>query len=117
MNKKSTLPQISGTLLNWVSERTFPIEGNINSLLIFKTLLEGILKLGEEEHSGDWDPSLRITFMDDSSIETLTGYPEIELDEITKAQYAFYYFTEDYNGDGVESHCKISNIKSITIIP
>lgn len=109
--------QISGPLLNWASERPFPINGNNNSLVIFKALLDAILKLGEEEHSGDWDPSLRITFMDDSSIETLTGYPEIELDEITKAQYAFYYFTEDYNGDGVESHCKISNIKSITIIP
>ena len=108
------MKQNSFQLLAWASLDAFPINGDVNSLIILKTLIDSIKDLMEKEQPGEWDAYLKITFMDTTSIETLIGYTDLGIND--KEGYLSYYFIEDFEGNGIKSYCKISNIKSITII-
>jgi hypothetical protein len=47
----------------------------------FLFMREFIEALGDEEHSGDWDPYLVITLMDGTKLETINGYWAAEIKE------------------------------------
>ena len=55
-------------------------EQSIRFIGQYKSLIEGILQLGELEHTGDWDPYLSIKLHQGIELATAPGYSEIELD-------------------------------------
>ena len=110
------MKQNSFQLLAWASLDAFPINGDINSLVIFKSLIDSIKDLMDKEQPGEWDAYLKITFMDGTSLETLIGYTDLGINEKEEG-YTSYYYTENGYVEALKFYCKISSIKSITIIP
>lgn len=49
----------------------------------FINIIDLIITLGEQEHTGDWDPSIRIEFHNWDTIETQPGYYTIEIENDT----------------------------------
>lgn len=79
------------------SLRNIEINGNTQSIALFKTALDATLSLGDLEHTGDWDPFLKLQcrklkgitalngsnddleeILNGGNIESATGYPELE---------------------------------------
>ena len=52
-------------------------EQSIRFIGQYKSLIEGILQLGELEHTGDWDPYFSIILHDGTKLDTSAGYPDI----------------------------------------
>lgn len=79
---KSTGEQISPILFDELAETAININGDATKLMLFKRYLEAILLIGLVEHSGDWDPYLKITLADGTELETITGYTEISIGDL-----------------------------------
>ena len=54
-----------------------PINGDTEKLKLLAVLIQTVMKLGDFEHSGDWDPMLMITLKDGGVFYTENGYPDI----------------------------------------
>ena len=113
-----------------LSKEPFPINGNATLITIYANLIDyAITRLGWEEHTGDWDPYLIITKTDDTTIETETGYENIEFgdfndeeqftailhtDEITSIGFTLPNPNEDE--EPILTFIPLSEIKSIQLI-
>ena len=91
MKKSNQMPEteISAFLMDnlgpiKIHSQEFPSLALVYAQELIKTI-ELILDLGEEEHSGDWDPYLIITLNSGETIETENGYNYMEITEDLKS--------------------------------
>lgn len=84
MQTNPIAPQLSPSLFDELSNKPTIIRGDAKSLMLFKRYLDLILHLGELEHTGDWDPYLKVTLTNDDTFETTTGYPEITIGDFNE---------------------------------
>ena len=129
MQTNPIAPQLSPSLFDELSNKPTIIRGDAKSLMLLKRYLDLILHLGELEHTGDWDPYLKVTLNDGSSFETPNGYPEILIEDFDEdyQHYAFNYldeitsigfagYDEDNEDEAIETYYPISDIKSIQLM-
>ena len=121
--------QLSPILMRELSENPFIIDGNSQSLILFKRYLDLIVHLGNIEHSGDWDPYLLITFTDGSTLETPNGYEDISFgdfndkdmpnalnyhEELTLVGFTGLY-KDDNEEEAITTYYRLSTIHSIQV--
>ena len=107
--------QLSPKMLESLKE--IIIEGSQQSIALFRLASEAILALGEEEHTGDWDPFLLIKckirpgliksingsnddldqILNGGNIETATGYPEISFGDFNEADDQLPDYMNNYH--------------------
>lgn len=84
------------------------IEGNTLALVLFNIAKTAIIELGEHEHTGDWDPYIKLISKDNIIIESTTGYPEIFFEfnneVITTKQAEPLKYHKDITGIGIYTH-------------
>ena len=91
-------------------------ENQINYINQFINTISLIMAIGDIEHSGDWDPSIKIIFTDNTELETEAGYYIMNLqdDKILLENESGIGEQED---EDISYHIlPISKIKSIQII-
>lgn len=130
MQTNPIAPQLSPSLFDELSNKPTIIRGDAKSLMLLKRYLDLILHLGELEHTGDWDPYLKVTLTNDDTFETITGYPEIMLGDFNDDDQpnalnclqeitSIGFFIEDDDTDQTEdnmdwaTYFPLSDIKSI----
>jgi len=101
--------------------RQYPFEINhkatwttpIKQIEAIELMIGAIMQLGEEEHTSDWDPYIRITNCDDLILDTATGYPEFKIDE---ANETIIVTLENEDDSTFSKSIAISDIKSIQLL-
>jgi hypothetical protein len=68
--------QLSPRLFDNLGFQPVIINGDLQKLALLDQHIQTILKIGDLEHTGDWDPFLVIN-TEKQSFETAAGYPEI----------------------------------------
>lgn len=119
MAKTEQIEQASGSLLRILCEGDYLINGDKERFTAYRDTLNAILALGDVEHSGDWDPYLKITLNDGSTIGTENGYSEMEDHETLEDTIIIMvcnHLPSMDNWEPIEKHIKISDIKSIEVL-
>jgi hypothetical protein len=107
-----------------------PAEEKNRQLIAFAYYLQFILKLGESEHTGDWDPSIKLTFFpgtqDIAELETQAGYADLAFSKngldpeacpLTHEALSLLVYDYDYDNDeDLIRTIDISTISSIQTI-
>lgn len=114
MAKTEQIEQASGSLIRILCE-DYLINGDKERFTVYRNTLNAILRLGDVEHTGDWDPWLKITLADGTIIETETGYPEMDDHKTLEDTIIIMVRNHLDNWEPLEKHLSISDIKSIEV--
>ena len=116
-NEKAS--QISPLLFDSLSKNPiiinndFSIQVARNQIQTFIDTLGLIILLGEAEHSGDWDPYIKIKLGNGDEIESLNGYYDMEIQD--NETLILYNSEDETNGIG-HHEITIENIHSIQLL-
>lgn len=108
--------QISPQLFSILYNQDFFIGGDKAKLKSFHNIKESILELGEIEHTGDWDPYLRINFTNGETLETDNGYHYFETQDDNILLEDAPNQGSETNGDDSYLIIPIKDIKSIRLL-
>lgn len=123
---KKTETQLSPILFDNLAKHPIQIRANIQMVALLAAYIETILAIGDLEHTGDWDPYLKIRLTNNTSFETVTGYPDIlfkdfsddqqetALSHYSKITSIGFYIGDDE--DPIISYYKLSDIYSIQLV-
>jgi len=121
-------------MMDWMPRIEFGIEvGNslkINQYLLpFKKFMDLTILLGDIEHTGDWDPSIKVTMSNGDTVETEPGYYNFDIvGNIMLLEDAYDCGFENIPEDGILDedlengegsslhHIEIKDISSIQLI-
>ena len=113
--KTEQIEQASGSLLRILCEGDYLINGDKERFYAYRNTLNAILRLGDVEHTGDWDPYLKITLADWTIIETETGYPDMDDHETLEDTVIVYIENPNPDGEAIPKNINIRNIESIEV--
>lgn len=106
---------ISVQLMDFSTDNPYPVTQHPETLQSFILFTRVIIDAGELEHTGDWDPFIHMELGDGESINTETGYEELELHKQNSFTMLQYVSEQNRNYDPVYKYIFIGAIKSINI--
>lgn len=102
---------ISSCLMQYCTKNPYPIAPNLpESLYSYILLTKLIIGAGEVDHSSDWDPYIHFELNNGNTINTETGYEELELNYNGNIQ-----FVKEANNEPIYDTIHITELKTIQL--